>query len=158
MKNGELIALWNLLTNPSMTQHKGVKFGFARAKNKGRLESEIKILQKSQGEISEPLSEFEDKRMALCEECADKDDDGKPIKSGQNFEINDRREEFDSKFEELRVEFKDAFDEAEKRRKEFVELLDAESDFTPHMISLSELPDTLSALEIEGLMGIIKED
>ncbi len=139
---------------------KGIKFAYAMAKNRNLIKQELTTLQ----EIVKPnekYSEYENKRIKLCEEYADKDEKGKPKmeilnEATKEYVISDRKG-FDKALEDLRKEYKEVLDERDAQIKEVNELLEKESDLVPFMVEYEDLPQDITGNMLSLIINLVKE-
>jgi len=125
------------------------RFAYAIARNQSRIKNILEALEKGQTPLPE-FQAFTRDRIALCEEYADKGEDGQTIKratpgarpgEGETFQIVERKEEFDAAIEKLREEYPSVIKDEEARRKDFVALLDEEVEFEPYQLKMSVCPE-----------------
>lgn len=151
-----VFGIMNVLSEEKTT----AKGAYGIAKNKKIAESEVKAIQEAQQKVMMPekFNEFDKKRIELCEEVADKDEDGKPIKinNGQQFSISEeRQDEFSEKLKALREEYKEAIEQKDKIEQDFIDLLSEEIEVEFHRIMIDDLPNNITANQIEALDEII---
>ena len=129
------------------------KFAYAVAKNLNVIEPEVKALMKAQ-EKSKEYQEYDSKRVSICREMANKDENGTPImiggifqkdkdgipqRVGGEFDIPDRAK-LDKRIEKLKKEYKEAVDEQEIKIDEFNELIKEEIDIEFHRVKYEWIP------------------
>ena len=153
----EIVDLYNCLEG--LKEVKGsVKFVYAVAKTRLVLKTEVDAIKEAI--VDEPkFLEFEQKRVQMCYEFADKDEKGETVidqKLGK-FKIEERKEEFAKEFEKLREENKEALELQEKRIKEINDMYKESIEISVHKINLSDLPDNLNSVQMEILMPLILE-
>ena len=133
------------------------RLAYALHKNKKLLQDEVDAIR----EVSKPsqsLKDFQDKRIELCKEFADKDTEKKPIIVGTDFKIVERKSEFEEELRLLTEEYKDVIAEQELRNKELNDILKEDvNGFALHKIKLEWLPETISGAAI-GVLDYIIED
>ncbi|MCK4816320.1 hypothetical protein KA005_11175 [bacterium] len=151
-----------------MAQLKGAKFTYAVTKNKRRLESEIKIMEKAK-EPDKSFKEFEKEIDALYKEYADKDVMGKPkmkkimvsaTKSSWQYIIpglNDPESKYGKAVAVLRKKHKEALEAQEKKEEEYQEFLKEESEWKPFMIDLAIVPDDIHQTIMDRIIWMIKD-
>jgi len=134
------------------------KFAWALMRTKKKL----KALVDSMNELRQPseeIQEYEKKRIALCEEYSEKDEDGKPVIENQNYKILEgKREALDEEIKKLRDENKEAFDAQEAKMKELDELMEEEADVEVYKVKEQYLPDTISVGDLQILEPMIECD
>jgi len=155
-----LVQLYGALNALSEKEMKA-KAAYGIAKNKSKVESEVKSIQEAQQKIqpAPEVLEFEEKRINLCKEAANKDDNGEPITIGPRFDIPvGAMPDFEKKIDELREEYKEALDQKEKNDEEWVELMKEEIEIDIHQIHIDMMPDTITPQQIELLGEIIVDE
>jgi len=137
------------------------KAAYGLAKNKTKVESEIKAIQEAQQKI-QPSAEaikFNEERIKLCEEFSNKDEDGKAIEIGLRYDIPaEKIEAFEAKVEEVKEKYKEALEEKEKKEEEWMELMKEEVEVDIHRIHIDLMPDTITPQQIETLGEIIIDE
>lgn len=151
-----VFGVMNILSEEKTT----AKGAYAIAKNKKIAEAEVKAIQEAQQKVTMPetFQEYEKKRIELCEEVSDKDENGNSIKinNGQQFAIpEERQEEFATKLAALREEYKEAIEAKDKVEKDFFDLLSEEVEIEFHRVKIDDLPNNITASQIEVLGDII---
>ena len=151
-----------------MIQLTGAKFTYAITKNKRRIESEIKIMEKAK----EPMEEFKAYQKELEKlyiKHADKDANGKPkskpimvsaTRSSRQYIIpglDDPDSIFGKALAKLRNTHKASIEAQEKREEEFAEFLDEESEWEPFMIDLDIVPDDIHQGIMDRIIWMIKD-
>lgn len=159
MTNQELIDLWDAL---GAVRHLNCspKFGYALARNRQMVKPLVDAIQEA-GETPKDFIAFEQRRVELAREFADRDDADNPIliraPTGEHFQIKERAEEFTKALEALREECKEAIDGREQQREEVEALMKADAEdvaFTP--IPLADFPaQGVTSAQIECLMPMI---
>lgn len=153
MTNSKIIETYNALSQ--LKGLKGVKFNYALLRNTGKLELEVKILEK----MTEPMDKFkafEQARIELAKEHSKKDENGEPVTENNHFVIEDKIS-FDKAFETLKETHKEAIDEREKQMKEFEDLLQKENEVDLYKVKLSEIPDDITTEQMAALVNLIEE-
>jgi len=158
LTNAEAYGLYQTIGKFQTRDDLPTKFSWALMRTKKRLKTFID----SFNELRQPnprINEYETKRIALCEAACEKDEDGKPKVEKQNFVILDEaREKLNKDIEALRDgEFKDVFDEQEKKNKEIAELMKEDCDVELFKVSTEYLPSTISPNDLEVLEPMIEE-
>ena len=152
-----LVQIWHVF-NSLANEKTTAKGAYGIAKNKRIAEAEIKSIEDAQKNQKEPegIAKFEKARIELCQELADKDEEtGAPIMNGSNFAMSENAEEFATRFAELREEYKEALDERDKLSKEFEDFIKEEVEIDFHAIKVDDLPDSMTAMQLEALGDII---
>jgi hypothetical protein len=120
----------------------------------------IKSYQAAKGD--EKDNEYEKKRIALCEEFSNKNEEGKPvIKPTGHFDIpQEKAEEFQTKFAELNKEYQDVLDKRTKDAEAINKMLSEAIDVNLFKIHSDILPNNEGVLtpeEIDYLMPMIED-
>lgn len=133
----------------------GVKFAYGINKNRKAIERELETLQEAI-KASDKYTEYDKKRIELCEKHAVKDDNGKAKMENNEYVITDK-DAFDKEIDTLRAKYKDAIDEREAQLKEFSELLKKESDFVPFKIAFEDVPEDITSDAMSKIIDLIDE-
>ena len=167
IKRGQLYDLYEGL---SRVRQVGAKFCYVIAKNKNKLESEIKAQEKAK----EPSDEYK-QFLVLAEEVrkahAKKDRRGNPVMipkmgpDGQQrffYDIPDAENEegpFLKEISALEKKHLKLIKEQEAKEKEYAEkFLLEDTDIELHKIRLEEIPEGISQEEMDGIYPIIFKD
>lgn len=153
----KLIQAYGILTQLSQVKTTA-KGAYGLIKNKKLVEVEVKNIEDAQKNLKYPndLEEFHSKRIALCNEFADKDEEGKVKTEGSSFIISpESRVLFDAKFAELVSEYKETLDTQQKVDNDFRVFLAEEIEFTVYSIKIDDMPDDISAAQLEVLGDIV---
>lgn len=163
-KNSDVVKLWRVINELLNSQDKiSTKFLLCLMRNKNIIQAEIDTFTELQKPNPED-TKFEDARRNLCERFADKEENGTVI-TKQNSETGsseyvmseENRANFEKEFGTLVESFKESFATAETKQKEFSVLMDNDSIITNFVkISDNELPNTLVAYQIDGLLPILE--
>lgn len=153
MKNSELYNLRaGLLSVGSLT---GIKFAYAVARNKAKLDSEISTMES----VIKPKADFlayEEERISLAKESAVKDSSGKPTVDGGNY-VMANQEVFDKAIKTLQEKHKAAIEGREKQLSEYKNFLDEESSFKPYMVKMEFVPEAISPNQLSGIFPMIDD-
>lgn len=153
MKRKELYDLLNGFE--TVKDLKGVKFAYARAKNKKLVLAELELL-KDVLKDSEKFVEYDKKRIELCEVYCTKDDKGKPVIKNRKYDGLTKNEEFTKKLEKLGEEFKEVIEQKKKNAEEYQTLLDGEVDIPLHKIKLDDVPSDITGAQLESIDFILE--
>lgn len=153
MTNNELIELYSNLS--ALTSLKGAKFNYAVAKNISLLKPEVEAIRSSV-KHTELFEAYEKERIALCEKHAKKDENKNPIKESNNYVIDDLKA-FSEALKSLQEVHKEAMTEQEKQLADLETLLKAENTIELYKISLSDVPDEITTVQMNALYPIISE-
>ena len=154
LSGSEVVGLHQALV--AVAPLKGIKFAYGVAKNKMRLENELKALQAGM-EPSDEYAKYEKERMALCRLHATTDDKGVPQTVGRSFVGLDGNEEFEAKIKELQAEHKEALDAHQVKLDEYNELLKGDFDFDEYIIPLKNLPEDITAGQMSGISALVED-
>jgi len=136
---------------------KGAKFAYGVTKNLNLLKPEMESIEKA-GAASEEYVKFEKEvRLPLVEKYAKRDEEGKLIVKGGNYEI-ENQEEFDKEFEKIKKENQEVWNEREKQVNEYGSFLNTESTLELYKINFSDFPQDISVEQMYQLSAIINED
>lgn len=155
----EMVILWNVL-NSIKVEKSDPKFTYAISKNKKKLESEIKILQEMD-KPSDGFIKYEQDRMALCVEYAEKNEKDQPVIEQGNYKIEEsKKDEFEKKLEELGKTNEEVLKEEIERKKDLQKFMDEDfdSNINLHMVPLSLCPDSISQEQMDYLVDTIIYD
>ena len=152
MLKKDLFTLHESLT--SLAKIKSTKFGYFVLKNLKIIEPEIDTLREM-GKSSEGLRAYEKKRVGLCVELSEKNEDGTPKVVNNEYVILDM-ETLNTRLLTLRSEHKDDFDAEELKLKDLNVILQDEIDFELYKIKLDSIPDGLSAEDLLALDELIE--
>lgn len=160
MKRGELLELHASLQRVS--GFKGRNFAYAVAKNRKFVKREIDEMQLLL-DPSPEYQKYDEERIELCKQFADKDDKGEPMlepnAQGQpTFVGLDPNPEFQEKVDELKEKYSDAMNERDEKVKEYRELLEKDGTFNLYAIRLSQIPDEITGEQLTGIMILIEDD
>lgn len=153
MKRKELYDLLNGFE--TVKDLKGVKFAYARAKNKKLVLAELELL-KDVLKDSDKFVEYDKKRIKLCEVYCTKDDKGKPVIKNRKYDGLTKNEEFNKKLEKLGEEFKEVIEQKKKNAEEYQTLLDGEVDIPLHKIKLDDVPSDITGAQLESIDLILE--
>lgn len=134
-----------------------IKSSYALAKTFKKLEPIIEGVSAME-KPSEKYIEFQNKRLALCQQLAKKNKDGEPTIVNDRYVFDDQKA-FDIEVEKLTIEYKETIEEREKIQKELQDRLKNDEDEVEiHELTLDVLPDPCPLRIVEGLFPMIKED
>ena len=159
MKNKQLYELLEGIRQAGSL--KGIKFTYGLARNKKLVEKEIEILS----EVSKPNEDFEElekKRIELCKVHAEKDEKGEPKiemignTPKSSYVIEDKKK-FEKELEKMMKENAKVVEAQEEKNKQFMELLEENSEFKPYMIEFVDIPEDITSETISKLIDLIKE-
>ena len=153
MKNSELIQLSQSLNQ--VTGIKGKDFAYAVFKNKMILESEMRIFEQLRQDPHPDYTNYENERSIVCINYSKKDDNGNPVIQNQQYVIEDW-DNFNRDMEEIRVKYKSVLDQMELAQKEISEFMNRESNVDLLKVSFKDLPDDISAQQLEQLKFMIE--
>jgi hypothetical protein len=144
-----------------LSEHKTTAKGaYAISKNKRLIETEVKSIQDaySNRKVPEDVSKFEQERIETCRSFGDKNEAGEPIVLKGRFVIPpEKLTEFDTVISELSEKYKDALAEKEKLEQELMDLMQEEIDLSLHVIKVGDLPDEISASQIDILGEMVAD-
>jgi hypothetical protein len=155
IKKNELINVWQVLNKLSGISG-NAKWAYTIAKNKLLLKDEVKAIEEALAP-DEEYKQYEQKRLSLCQELADKDSNDKPIIENNIYVMTKNKELFEEKMLKLNNDNLEII----KRRMDFVsqidEILKEEIDIPFYVIELKDIPDGINAVEMESILLFIEE-
>ena len=154
MKKSELFDVLQGLK--SVKNLKGVKFAYAVAKNKKKVESEIEDLKEAV-KPSDKYLEYDKKRMETCEKYCSKDDKGKAVIKGNVYDGLAGNRKFEKEMERLRKDYKKELESRKKQIEEYNKMLTEEIEMDFHKLTLKEVPEDISSEQLEKILPIIEE-
>ena len=158
MKRKDIPAILNALDDVS--ELKGVKFAFAVLKNRKIFESQIeedKAIFEKILTPSDDFKEFETKRIELCVDYSEKDENGLPIIENEQYKILDFSK-FDVELNILSEKHKEAIDARKKQIDDYNSLMEEELVLEFKKISIEELPNDVSEKQLRVLEFMIQLD
>lgn len=135
---------------------KGVKFAYGVARNIKLLEPEVKSIEEAMKNSPE-FQAYEDLRVKLAKELANKDDNGVPIIENNVFVLDGNKEEFDKKLTALQKEHEPAIKARDTQLAELRKLLEEDSSVVLHKVNLSDVPEAISAVQLRTIMEMVEE-
>jgi hypothetical protein len=123
------------------------KFAYGIAKNKARIEPEIKAIAEAE---KAAFADYEKERLELCKSHSKKDDKGEALMIGSTFNIMDKPA-FEREAITLREKHKEAFEKLDK-------FLSEEIEIDLYQIEQKDFPETISAGIMGRLIVLVKED
>lgn len=142
----------------SLAQVKGnVKFAYNLAKNRKYLTEECELMRGS-AKPSEELGKYEDDRIETCKKFCDKNDNGEPKTVNGSFIGLENNKEFEAALKLVQEKHKKALAEHEEKIKAFNKMLEEEMEIELWAIKLSDVPDNITAEQLQPLMPIIDEE
>lgn len=153
MKKGELYSLMAGLE--AVKDLKGIKFAYARAKNKKLIQDELQLFGETL-KASEKFSEFEDKRVELCKKYCKKDEKGKPLTKNDSYVGLEDNTEFQQELVNLKEVHKDIVTERQNQVDEYNKMLSEETKLDFHKILLEDVPADITGQQLELIMPIIQ--
>lgn len=153
LKRQAVLDLWNGLQGVGNLT--GVKIAYAVGKNIEKVKQEVEVIGKTI-QPSKEFMEYDQKRVALAQKHAKKDDKGQPIVAGGQYIMEDRAA-FDKDFETLKEENKTVVESREKQQTDYITLLDEEVELDLHTVKLSDVPETITVQQMSKISVIINE-
>ena len=152
MKNKEIFALYQALSNINL---KGVKFAHAVAKNINILKPEIIAFEASK-KPREDYVAYDTERIELVKSIADKDEKGKPIINGNEFQVSDT-EKFEEEFKKLQEKHSEALAYRKEQEKDFSDLMESDCKVELYKVSIENVPEEITTKQYTDLYAIISE-
>lgn len=162
MTKREVGDFWLALNHRSLGELKGVKFSYGVAKNKIKIRGEINALDKAKEDIESITKDYDEARIDILKEFADKDENGNPetfidARRVVQFKIVENRSKVEEKVEELQKEHKESIDKQEKEKDIFNGILKEEVEVDVYMISIEDIPEDISVASMTNLTWMISE-
>ena len=140
--------------------YSGLKFAYARVKNKKLVDAEIESIREA-FKPSEEIQEYERLRIELLKEYGEMDsfgnflfeEDGRSVK----FASEEKKQEFVVKFNELRDKYKDCFDKETEKEIEYQKFIEEEVSLDFVKVNIDDLPKDITGEQLELLFPIINE-
>lgn len=149
VKVHQVIELSNKLTNyyQQLNQLKGREFLFTILENINLLNIEIEKINKMI-EGSDEYNEYQNKRINICNEFAEKDEDGNPVKIMNNdveeFKIDREDKDFIEKIQTLQEEYKDSIADYLKKIDKYNNHLNDDVEIDFKQILLDDVPEDIT--------------
>jgi hypothetical protein len=173
IKRKEVASLLEGIT--SMNSSKlNVRTVFGLVANKRQLTAEVENIRDTQkaifedSEFANQIKEFDEKRIALCEEYSEKDEKGKakkitlpPVngKPREEYDIlAEQKDEFETQVAELRKQYQSAFDQEKVKIEEIQNFLEEEVELELTMFKIEDLPEQMTINQMSLLFPIIKQN
>lgn len=153
MKRRDLFPLEQMLSQ--LAESAKTKFSFAIHKNMKLIKAETDSVR----EINKPVDgmrNFDIDRLALCEEMADKMEDGKAKIENNAYVIADMAA-FEAKLLIVKEKHAEAIKQQQAKEAALQVILDEEVEINLHKILVDDLPDNLTVAQINVLESIIRE-
>ena len=154
MKKRELYTSLEALD--SVKELKGIKFAYVALKNKKKIEEEIKLFE----EIIKPnpkFEEYEQKRIQLCVVHSDKNENGEPVILNDKYKIIDENK-FNTELDGLKKGYNDVIEERIKQINDYNLMLEEEVNIEFEKINFDNIPENISAKELEAIDFMINFD
>ena len=138
---------------------KNTKFAYAITKNTRLIDAELEIMKEiAQSGVPEKLQEFESKRIGLIEKYAEKNEDGTFKTINGNYDVQgDNLVAFQTDYDTLTKEYADTLAENEANNAKVDGMLKEEIDLALIKVKVDNLPNDLSAEELDALEPIIED-
>jgi len=138
----------------SLENVKGIKLVYAISKNKDKIESHLRHLE-GLLKPNEEYVEFDNKRVAIVEKHAKKDEYGNPVIKNDSYDVD--VDLVKPEVGELEKEYKKVIDDRKKQIEEFNALLAEEVEIDIHTVQLKETPEDISLIQFEKIKFMIEE-
>jgi pyruvate/2-oxoacid:ferredoxin oxidoreductase beta subunit len=154
MTNQKIIELADALNKVKSLS--GIRFAYAISKNINKVNSEIETFKERTNQSKE-FQEYEKERIELVELHAKKDEKGKSIIVGNEYQI-DNKEAFDAQFEVLKEKHKEVIDARQKQIDDFNLFLKEESKIELHKVDYKDVPTNITVEQMSGILEIVNEE
>jgi hypothetical protein len=132
----------------------GIRFAYVIAKNLNKVNSEVETFRETI-KPSDAYNEYEKERIELCELHANKDEKGKPVIIGNEYDGLAGNKAFDAQMEVLKEKHKEVIDARQKKIDDFNAFLKEESKLELHKIDVNSVPKEITTGQLSGIMPII---
>lgn len=143
-----------------VSELKGVKFAYAVLKNRKKIESQLEEDRPIFEKILEPtlgFKEYEEKRIELCKNHSEKDEDGEAITEGDRFKIIDVKT-FNSELESLGKEYEESLSERKKQIEDYNNLMEENIDMDFKKVKFDDLPSDMNEKQLNSIQFMIDLD
>jgi hypothetical protein len=151
----ELLELWHGL--PALSNLKGFKLGYAVARTKAKLKPEIEALDEAL-KPDAAFQKYEEKRMELCRKYAQKDGQGNPVVSGNEFVFGENRGAFDAEMSPLQEEFAGAIEDRKRQIEDYHAAMKETITVEVHQIAPEDVPGDATVGQCEVLYRLIEAE
>ena len=159
MKNSDVIKL-NEVLQKIIKVSKDVKFTYKLIKNKNLIKDIITNLDEVRTVKDEKYEEYDAKRVALCKEYCDKDDNGNPVLFDNVFQGLIGNVVFSEKIKLLNEESAECINNYKKKIKDIEDIFNEDFDNSVEWVEvdINEVPNVVDGEDLEMLIhaGIIK--
>jgi len=131
----------------------GIKFAYVVSKNTNKVNSEMEAFKDMTAQ-SKDFQEYEKERIELVELHAKKDENGKSIIVGNEYQI-DNQQAFDAQIKVLQEKHKEAIEARKKQIDDFNSFLKEESKLELHKIDVNDVPRDITAGQMSGIQAIV---
>ena len=138
---------------------KSLKLQYAINKNSEKIESHLTSLEKLI-KPTDKFIEYDQKRVAIVEKYAEKDEHGQPIiqknpNEGDTYKVDP--EVVKPEVEELDKEYKEVLEERQEQMKQYLEILNDEHTIEVHMVDMSNVPEDVDGNEFKAIKFMLNE-
>jgi hypothetical protein len=158
MKRKEISVALDSLNGVS--ELKGVKFAFCVLKNKKKIETQMeedRVIFEQILKPSEGFNEYESKRVQLCVQFSDKDEQGNPVVENNQYKISNLFD-FNTELTKISEEYQEHIDGRTKQVDEYNTLLEEDINLDFQKVKFEDLPADLSASQLSSLEFMINLD
>jgi len=139
----------------AVSNYDGLDFAYAVFKNKKLIDNKLMEMDFIKN-VSPQVIEYEEKRVALCEEYAQKDENGVPMFDGDLFIISDK-ETFRSKMDELFNEYKPHIIDRQEQIERFNSKMNQPVELPFIKLTKEQIPPQITtAKELEDIAFMIE--
>jgi len=139
----------------NVSNYQGLEFAYAVFKNKQLIDNKLMEVDFIKN-VSPEVIEYEEKRVKLCEEYANKDDKGMPIIENDLYIITDK-DTFKAKMDALLTQYKPFVEERQKQIELFNDKMNNTVDFQFVKIKKEQIPPQVqTARELEEISFMIE--
>ncbi len=139
----------------NVSNYQGLEFAYAVFKNKQLIDNKLMEVDFIKN-VTPEVIEYEEKRVKLCEEFANKDDKGMPIIEKDLYIITDK-DTFKTKMDELLTQYKPFVEERQRQIELFNDKMNSQVDFQFIKIKKEQIPAQVqTARELEEISFMIE--
>lgn len=139
----------------AVSNYDGLDFAYAVFKNKKLIDNKLMEVDFIKN-VSPQIVEYEEKRVALCEQYAQKDEQGRPMFEGDLYVINEK-EEFRKKMDELYQQYETHINDRQKQIDLFNQKMNQEVDLPFIKLTREQIPPQITtAKELDDISFMIE--
>lgn len=139
----------------AVSNYDGIDFAYAVFKNKKLIDNKLMEVDFIKN-VSPKIVEYEKKRVSLCEQYAQRDEQGNPMFEGDLFIINEK-EEFREKMNELFQQYEESIKERQQQIDIFNEKMNQKVELPFIKLTKEQIPPQITtAKELDDIAFMIE--